>query len=349
MGTIERLVLGFLNSAYQDEMMTVPRGTGLAECRHSSRHILLESDLYDGRGYKYQVVGVVAPAYSLCMNLLKLSSYHDGTYPKGWHDRTLTMLGADVGILQVIIIGGGPAGLATALRLKQVLNISSTIFELRPEPVTMGGAVAIPTNGLRLLDRLGLYSQVMAKAAEATDIVLHSSQGAILGRISVVSWSQQMTGFGLVRILRADLMNILLAAADEAAINVVYGADLEGIEETHGRVTALFRGWFESSWRFALRLRWDPLRGAKAARRSYLYAGILRHRKYVLTRGNVETSSHRVFAWRAPHDLDKRRNSGYYACYQIARYDILVLLSSSPNAPWRRPTRWLEGNATKRS
>lgn len=241
MGTIERLVLGFLNSAYQDEMMTVPRGTGLAECRHSSRHILLESDLYDGRGYKYQVVGVGAPAYSLCMNLLKLSSYHDGTYPKGWHDRTLTMLSADVGILQVIIISGGPAGLATALRLKQVLNISSTIFELRPEPVTMGGAVAIPTNGLRLLDRLGLYSQVMAKAAEATDIVLHSSQGAILGRISVVSWSQQMTGFGLVRILRADLMNILLAAADEAAINVVYGADLEGIEEMHGRVTALFK------------------------------------------------------------------------------------------------------------
>jgi 2-polyprenyl-6-methoxyphenol hydroxylase-like FAD-dependent oxidoreductase len=50
-----------------------------------------------------------------------------------------------------------------------------------------------------------------------------------------------MTGFGLVRILRADLMKILLAAAEEAAINVIYGADLEGIEETDSRVTALFK------------------------------------------------------------------------------------------------------------
>ena len=156
-------------------------------------------------------------------------------------DPTYGRLSADVCKMQVIIIGGGPAGLATALRLKQVLNISSTIFELRPQPVTLGGAIAIPTNGLRLLERLGLYSKVLARAAETPDIVLHSSRGAVMGKISAVHWSKQMTGFGMVRILRSDLMSILLAAADEADIKIVYGADLEGIEETNSGVTASFK------------------------------------------------------------------------------------------------------------
>lgn len=140
----------------------------------------------------------------------------------------------------MIIIGAGPAGLIAALRLKQVHNISSTIYELRPGPVASGGAVAVPANGLRLLDRLGLYSDVVSKAAETPDMILHSFKGPVIGRVSTVSWSKQQTGYGLIRITRRDLMNVLLAAADKAAIQIVYGKDLKAIDETNNTVTALF-------------------------------------------------------------------------------------------------------------
>lgn len=61
--------------------------------------------------------------------------------------------------MDILILGGGVAGLTTALALTkfapsgQVPNIR--IFEIRPEPATMGGAVNLTPNALRLLDHLG--------------------------------------------------------------------------------------------------------------------------------------------------------------------------------------------------
>ncbi|KAJ4329000.1 hypothetical protein N0V84_000572 [Fusarium piperis] len=61
---------------------------------------------------------------------------------------------------KAIIIGGGPAGLSTALRLHQKTNILCTLYEIRPEPKTLGGAIGIQPNGLRLLDRLGVSDEL---------------------------------------------------------------------------------------------------------------------------------------------------------------------------------------------
>ncbi|KAI7042648.1 hypothetical protein KC352_g46479, partial [Hortaea werneckii] len=61
--------------------------------------------------------------------------------------------------LRVIILGGGISGLTTALALTkyapkgQVPKID--IFEIRPEPATIGGAVNLTPNALRMLDHLG--------------------------------------------------------------------------------------------------------------------------------------------------------------------------------------------------
>jgi len=66
---------------------------------------------------------------------------------------------ADTKGLDVIILGGGIAGLTTALALTKfapkdaIPNIR--IFEIRPEPATIGGAVNLTPNALRLLDHLG--------------------------------------------------------------------------------------------------------------------------------------------------------------------------------------------------
>ena len=61
--------------------------------------------------------------------------------------------------LHVIILGGGVAGLTTALALTKFAPAGKVpkieIFELRPEPATIGGAVNLTPNALRLLDHLG--------------------------------------------------------------------------------------------------------------------------------------------------------------------------------------------------
>ncbi|KAK6429214.1 hypothetical protein LTR95_014637, partial [Oleoguttula sp. CCFEE 5521] len=61
--------------------------------------------------------------------------------------------------LDILILGGGIAGLTTALALTkfapkdQIPRIK--IFEVRPVPATIGGAVNLTPNALRLLDHLG--------------------------------------------------------------------------------------------------------------------------------------------------------------------------------------------------
>lgn len=63
--------------------------------------------------------------------------------------------------MKALIIGAGPAGLVTALRLKQALGVEAVVYEIRSEPTTLGGAVQLPPNGLRLIERLGLLNAKM--------------------------------------------------------------------------------------------------------------------------------------------------------------------------------------------
>ncbi|PMD30644.1 FAD binding domain protein [Hyaloscypha variabilis F] len=143
-------------------------------------------------------------------------------------------------INKVLIIGAGPAGVSAALHLQQSNNISPVLYEIRPEPTTLGGAIGIPSNGSRLLDRLGLYEELLTRASSGSDLVIHSVKGHVLGKMDQVGWSKEKTGFGYLRIKRVDLMDVLLKAAQNAGIPIHYGKRLVGIKETDGGVTATF-------------------------------------------------------------------------------------------------------------
>ena len=70
--------------------------------------------------------------------------------------------------MDIIILGGGIAGLTTALSLTKFFPSTSpppniTIFEIRPEPATIGGAVNLTPNALRLLSHLGALDEIRAK------------------------------------------------------------------------------------------------------------------------------------------------------------------------------------------
>ncbi|KAL4924988.1 uncharacterized protein BDV17DRAFT_199012 [Aspergillus undulatus] len=146
-------------------------------------------------------------------------------------------------VRKAIIIGAGPAGLSVALRLHQTTNIKCTIYELRPEPTTLGGAIGIPSNGLRLLDRLssGLYQSLLERGSSRSDLALYSRNGSILAQDEdLVSNARAETGYGYMRVKRVDVVDVLLKAVQEARIPVHFGKRATKIKERGDGVTVTF-------------------------------------------------------------------------------------------------------------
>lgn len=137
-------------------------------------------------------------------------------------------------------MGAGPAGLAAALRLQQETNFQCTVYELRPEPSTLGGAVGIPSNGLRLLHRMGVWTDAFAHGFSGPNLTLHSLSGGIIGSSDFVGWAREQTGFGYMRIKRSDLVVVLLNAVNKAGIPVRFNKKLAEVAENEAGVIATF-------------------------------------------------------------------------------------------------------------
>ncbi|KAL4790510.1 hypothetical protein BDV19DRAFT_333302 [Aspergillus venezuelensis] len=151
---------------------------------------------------------------------------------------------------KAIIIGAGPAGLSLALRLHQTTNIRCTVYELRPEPTTLGGAIGIPSNGLRLFDRLGadIYQSLLARGSSRSDFAMHSLNGSILAQDEdAVAYSRAETGYGYMRVKRTDIIDVLHKAVKEAGIPVIFNKRITSIEEANKKVTAIFADGTETT------------------------------------------------------------------------------------------------------
>lgn len=55
----------------------------------------------------------------------------------------------------VAIIGGGPAGLASAIALSRLPYLSVKLYERNPEPQEVGAGISISHNAWKVLDLLG--------------------------------------------------------------------------------------------------------------------------------------------------------------------------------------------------
>ncbi|CVL00357.1 related to 2-polyprenyl-6-methoxyphenol hydroxylase and related FAD-dependent oxidoreductases [Fusarium mangiferae] len=143
-------------------------------------------------------------------------------------------------IQRAIIIGGGPAGLAAAIRLKTHNGIDTVVYEIRPEPTTLGGAVNIPSNGLRLFDRLGLYDKLVSLASSASQLIVHSRQGTVLADLDLAGWSRDQVGYGFMRVLRRDLIEVLLEETTKQNVPVIFGKSVTKIVETESQATVTF-------------------------------------------------------------------------------------------------------------
>lgn len=115
------------------------------------------------------------------------------------------------------------------------------VYEIREEPTTLGGAVFIPANGLRLLDRLGVYETIREGGSITSEMIFHSTSGSELGRLDIASNIKARTGYGHMRIKRTVLMDALLSAAHGRCIPIHFGKRLATITgDTEADVAVTF-------------------------------------------------------------------------------------------------------------
>jgi salicylate hydroxylase len=154
--------------------------------------------------------------------------------------------------LRITILGGGIAGLTTALSLTKFAPPDGpppliTIYEIRPEPATIGGAVNLTPNALRLLAHLGALQEIQAAnygapcpAVEVFDLYsgtkiaessFRGSEGKGLGEPPYMA----------LRITRGEaLKGVLAAIAKHANISLVCGKKTTQIDEADSGVTLTF-------------------------------------------------------------------------------------------------------------
>ncbi|CCO29637.1 hypothetical protein BN14_03655 [Rhizoctonia solani AG-1 IB] len=154
-------------------------------------------------------------------------------------DRTL-----DTPIKHVIILGLGICGPLAALAILQRAVVPNvTIYELRPEPTTIGGGLNISPNAHRLLERFGVSP---LSFAGATPTVLFQNQHG--GKIGAFwyggGWDPYARGAIGMRVLRSDLLQGLLRTMEkyekEGRLKIVYGKRAETIEEGENGVSIRF-------------------------------------------------------------------------------------------------------------
>jgi 2-polyprenyl-6-methoxyphenol hydroxylase-like FAD-dependent oxidoreductase len=145
--------------------------------------------------------------------------------------------------LNIIILGGGIAGLTTALSLTKYAPSNSpppqiTLYEIRPEPATIGGAVNLTPNALRLLNHLGALQEIRARkygkecfAVEVFDLYT----GVQLAESSFRGPDGKGLGdppFTALRITRGEALKGVLAAIEKQPnIKLICGKKTVDIKE----------------------------------------------------------------------------------------------------------------------
>jgi 2-polyprenyl-6-methoxyphenol hydroxylase-like FAD-dependent oxidoreductase len=117
------------------------------------------------------------------------------------------------------IIGAGLSGLCLALALHQQ-NIPCVIYESRPAPLDIGGAIMLSPNALQILDKLGIYKRLEPRGY-AFEKLYFQNDNKLLDTFEF--GSKEKYGYSGMRVYRYELIQIMLDMISEAGIKPHYG------------------------------------------------------------------------------------------------------------------------------
>jgi FAD-dependent urate hydroxylase len=137
--------------------------------------------------------------------------------------------------LKVVIIGAGMGGLTAGIALRQAgleVEIYDRVKEVRP----IGAGISLWSNGVKILNQLGLGSQIATIGGNMKLMQYRTLTGQLLNDIDLMPLVYQV-GQRPYPVARADLQAMLLQAyPGEVRLN----SQCIGVEETETGVTAIF-------------------------------------------------------------------------------------------------------------
>ena len=146
---------------------------------------------------------------------------------------------------RALVIGSGVAGPATATFLA-VDGWEVEIMEAAAKPDDYAGAfLNVATNGLTVLDALGLRERLLSDAHPAPHMIMWSSTGKQLGSVPNGPAGDPARGSAVVR--RGWLHRVLREGAENRGIPMRFGARLSGITAEPDAVHARFADGREAS------------------------------------------------------------------------------------------------------
>jgi FAD-dependent urate hydroxylase len=139
--------------------------------------------------------------------------------------------------MKVIVIGAGVGGTSAALAL-QKLGHEVVVYDRMRENRPVGAALSLWSNGVKVLNWLGLGPQVAALGGRMDDMAYYDGHtGDELCRFSLAPVTAQ-TGQRPYPVARADLQQLMMDAVGSAHIHL--GKQLTDVSEADGIVTATF-------------------------------------------------------------------------------------------------------------
>ncbi|KAI9482732.1 MAG: hypothetical protein EXX96DRAFT_647567 [Benjaminiella poitrasii] len=139
--------------------------------------------------------------------------------------------------LDVIIVGGGLGGLATAIAVKRAGH-NVIVLEGAKQLSEVGAGIQVPPNTSRVLDAWGLLDRFKPKVAWPSKINMRRySTGEVIGSTPLKPTMIERYGYPYFLIHRADYLQLLYDAAMEIGVSVILDARVDSVDDTSVTVT----------------------------------------------------------------------------------------------------------------
>jgi len=138
--------------------------------------------------------------------------------------------------LKVVIIGAGMGGLTAGIALRQVgydVEVYDRVSELRPA----GAAISLWSNGIKVLNRLGLGNEIARIGGQMDRMAYYSYTGEKLTDFSLFPLIEQV-GQRPYPVARSELQQMLLTALGQDTVRL--GTKCVAVEQDENSATAIF-------------------------------------------------------------------------------------------------------------